>query len=103
MELRELRYFLAVVREENITRAEEIIELVEKTEQEISYDLEEVMGDIYIGGSISESVLAVAAELRNTYPGIHFHFYSGDAVDVSERLNHGSLDFAVMLDRKSVV
>ncbi len=71
-------------------RAEEIVELVEKTEQEISYDLEEVIGDIYIGGSISESVLAVAAELRNTYPGIHFHFYCGDAVDVSERLNHGS-------------
>ena len=145
MEFRELRYFLAVAREENITRAaeslhitqpslskqlmelekklgkkllirgkkkitlteegvilrkraEEIIELVEKTEQEISCDLEEVMGDIYIGGSISESVLAVAAELMNTYPGIHFHFYSGDAVDVAERLNHGSLDFAVMLE-----
>lgn len=145
MEFRELRYFLAVAREENITRAaeslhiaqpslskqlmelerklgkkllirgkkkitlteegvilrkraEEILELVEKTEHEISYDLEEVMGDIYIGGSISESVLAVAAELRNRYPGIHFHFYSGDAVDVSERLNHGSLDFAVMLE-----
>ena len=56
------------------------------------------MGDIYIGGSISESVLVAAAELMNTYPGIHFHFYSGDAVDVSERLNHGSLDFAVMLE-----
>ena len=145
MEFRELRYFLAVAREENITRAaeslhiaqpslskqlmelekklgkkllirgkkkiilteegvilrkraEEIIELVEKTEQEIRYDLEEVMGDIYIGGSISESVLAVAAELRNIYPGIRFHFYCGDAVDVSERLNHGSLDFAVMLE-----
>ena len=79
-------------------RAEEIIELVEKTEQEIRYDLEEVMGDIYIGGSISESVLTVAAELRKIYPGIRFHFYCGDAVDVSERLNHGSLDFAVMLE-----
>ena len=145
MEVRELRYFLAVAREENITRAaeslhiaqpslskqimelekrlgkkllirgkkkitlteegvilrkraEEIIELVEKTEQEISHDLEEIMGDIYIGGSISKSVLSVAAELRNAYPGIHFHFYSGDAVDVLERLNHGSLDFAVMLE-----
>lgn len=145
MEIRELRYFLAVAREENITRAaeslhiaqpslskqlmelekklgkkllirgkkkitlteegvilrkraEEIVELVEKTEQEISYDLEDVMGDIYIGGSISESVLSVAAELKNAYSGIHFHFYSGDAVDVSERLNHGSLDFAVMLE-----
>lgn len=145
MEIRELRYFLAVAREENITRAaeslhiaqpslskqlmelekklgkqllirgkrkitlteegvllrkraEEIVDLVEKTQQEISYDLEETTGDIYIGGSISESVLAVATELRNKYSGIRFHFYSGDAVDVSERLDHGSLDFAVMLE-----
>ena len=145
MEVRELRYFLAVAREENITRAaeslhiaqpslskqlielekklgksllirgkrkitlteegiflrkraEEIVELVEKTEQEISYNLEEIMGDIYIGGNASESILATAAELRNTYNGIHFHFYSGDALDVSERLEHGSLDFAVMLE-----
>ena len=145
MEIRELRYFLAVAREENITRAaeslhiaqpslskqlmelekklgkqllirgkrkitlteegvllrkraEEIVDLVEKTEHEISYDLEEIMGDIYIGGSTPDSVLSVAAEMRNIYPGVHFHFYSGDAVEVSERLDHGSLDFAVMLE-----
>lgn len=36
------------------------------------------------------SAQAVAAEFKNTYPGIHFYFYSGDAVDVLERLNHGS-------------
>lgn len=28
---------------------------------------------------------------------LQFQFYSGDATDVSERLDHGSLDFAVML------
>ena len=145
MEIRELRYFLAVAREGNITRAaeslhiaqpslskqlmelekklgkqllvrgkrkitlteegvllrkraEEIVGLVEKTEHEISYDPEETMGDIYIGGSSSESVLSAAAELRRNYPGIRFHFYSGDAMDVAERLDHGSLDFAVMLE-----
>lgn len=145
MEIRELRYFLAVAREENITRAaqslhiaqpslskqlmelekklgkqllirgkkkitlteegailrkraEEIVELVEKTEHEISYDFEELSGDIYIGGSTSETILSVAADLRREYPGVRFHFYSGDAQDVSERLNHGSLDFAVMLE-----
>ncbi len=145
MEIRELRYFLAVAREENITRAaeslhiaqpslskqimelekelgkqllirgkkkitlteagvllrkraEEIIGLVEKTEHEIRYDPEEMMGDIYIGGGSSESVLAAAAELQKRYSGIRFHFYSGDAVDLSERLDHGSLDFAVMLE-----
>ena len=145
MEIRELRYFLAVAREGNITRAaeslhiaqpslskqlmelekklgkqllvrgkrkitlteegvllrkraEEIVGLVEKTEHEISYDPEETMGDIYIGGSSSKSVLSAAAELRKNYPGIRFHFYSGDAMDVAERLDHGSLDFAVMLE-----
>ena len=145
MEIRELRYFLAVAREENITRAaeslhiaqpslskqlmelekklgkqllirgkrkitlteegvflrkraEEIIGLVEKTEQEISLDAEHITGEIHIGGNASESILSAAARLRKTYPGIRFHFYSGDAVDVSERLDHGSLDFAVMLE-----
>ena len=144
MEVRELRYFLAVAREENITRAaeslhiaqpslskqlmelekklgkkllirgkrkitlteegvllrkraEEILELVEKTQQEISSDTEDVIGDIYMGGGTPPSVLGAAAKLRERYPDVKFHFYSGDATDVSERLNHGTLDFAVML------
>ena len=145
MDIRELRYFLAVAREENITRAaeslhiaqpslskqlmelerklgkqllvrgkrkvtlteegvllrkraEEIVELVEKTEQEIRVDSEEIMGDLWIGGNICESILQAAADLREQYPGVKFRFYSGDAMDVVERLNHGSLDFAVILE-----
>ena len=141
MEVRELRYFLAVAREENITRAaeslhiaqpslskqlmelekklgkkllirgkrkitlteegvllrkraEEILELVEKTQQEISSDTEDVIGDIYMGGGTPPSVLGAAAKLRERYPDVKFHFYSGDATDVSERLNHGTLDAA---------
>ena len=108
MEVRELRYFLAVAREENITRAaeslhiaqpslskqlmelekklgkkllirgkrkitlteegvllrkraEEILELVEKTQQEISSDTEDVIGDIYMGGGTPPSVLGAAS------------------------------------------
>ena len=145
MDIRDLRYFLAVAREENITRAaenlhiaqpslskqlmelerelgkqllirgkrkitlteegvllrkraEEIVDLVEKTEHEISYDSEETMGDIYIGGSSSDSIIAAAAALRKKFPGIRFHFFNGDATDVAERLEHGSLDFAIMLE-----
>lgn len=145
MEIRELRYFLAAAREENITRAaeslhiaqpslsrqlmelerklgkkllirgkrkitlteegillrkraEEILELVEKTQQEIRSDFEEIIGDIYMGGGTPVSVLHTAAKMREIYPEVKFHFYSGDATDVSERLNHGTLDFAVMLE-----
>ena len=131
MEVRELRYFLAVAREENITRAAESLHIaqpslskqlmelekklgkkllirgkrkitlteegVEKTQQEISSDTEDVIGDIYMGGGAPPSVLGAAAKLRERYPDVKFHFYSGDATDVSERLNHGTLDFAVML------
>lgn len=71
---------------------------MEKTEQEISTDSEEIIGDIDLGGSTPASVLRVAAKLRRECPGVHFHFFSGDAMDVSERLNHGTLDFAVMLE-----
>lgn len=144
MDIRELRYFLAVAREENITRAaqslhiaqpslskqimelekklgkqllirgrrkitlteegillrkraEEIIALVEKTEQELRLDSEDIMGEIHIGGNAADSILSAAARVRKKHPGIRFYFYSGDATDVSERLDHGSLDFAVML------
>ena len=150
MDVRELRYFLAVAREENITRAaeslhiaqpslskqlmelesklgkqllvrgkrkitltkegvllrkraEEIVELVEKTEQEISSDTEDIIGDIYMGGSTPPVVLKTAAKLREEHPDIRFHFYSGDAIDVSERLDHGSIDFAVMLEPVDIV
>lgn len=144
MEVRELRYFLAAAREENIThaaetlhitqpslskqlmelekklgkklfirgkkkimlteegillrkRAEEIVELVEKTEQEISSENDQIVGNIYLGGSTPNIVLQAATQIRKKYPEVKFNFYSGDAVEVSERLNHGSLDFAVML------
>lgn len=56
------------------------------------------MREIHIGGNASESILSAAATTRKIYPGIRFHFYSNDASDVSERLDHGSLDFAVMLE-----
>lgn len=73
-------------------------ERVADYEIQTGYDFEELSGDIYIGGSASETILSVAADLRREYPGVRFHFYSGDAQDVSERLNHGSLDIAVMLE-----
>ena len=147
MELRVLKYFLAVAREENITkaaallhltqptlsrqlkeleeelgkqlmvrgsrkitltedgmllrkRAEEILELVDRTEKEVMQSDEAVSGDIYIGTGETDGVrqLARAAnQLQVRYPGIRFHIASGDAADVCERLDKGLLDFGVLL------
>ena len=145
MELRLLRYFLAIAQEENITRAaerlhisqpslskqlmeleqeigkpllvrgkrklaltedgvllrkraDEILALVEKTERELNADDAQIAGEVAIGGNPTASVLRTAASIRAAHPGIHFRFYSSDATDVTERLDHGSLDFAVLLE-----
>lgn len=98
MDIRVLRYFLAVAREENITRAAEIILLVEKTQQEISADNAEISGSISIGGIPGENVLQAATNIRKKYSDVNFEFYSSDATEVMERLDHGSLDFAVLLE-----
>lgn len=145
MEFRTLQYFLAVTKEENITRAaeslhisqpylskqlmdlenelgkqllirgkrkitltedgillrkraEEILSLVEKTESDLSANIPQISGEITIGGNPTMTVLNAAARLRSKYPDVYFQFYSSDAIDVFERLEHGSLDFAVFLE-----
>ena len=138
MELRVLRYFLAVAREESISdaaeflhitqptlsrqlmdleeelgkqllirgkrnrkimltedgmrlrkRAEEIVALADKTEAEFLAADDAVSGDVYIGCGESDAmhiIAKTAVKLRQDYPDIHFHLYSGNAEDVSERM-----------------
>ena len=142
MDIRVLQYFLAVAREESITkaaetlrmtqppfsrqlkdleeelgkqllirgskkvtltkegmllkkRAEELVELMEKTKAELTSSDENINGDIYIGCGETESIpfLAQAAqELQKKYPLIHYHIYSGDEERVMERRLLGRLD-----------
>ncbi len=147
MELRVLRYFLAVAREGNITgaanslhlsqptlsrqirdleeelghpllirkshrvaltpegvlfrkRAEEIIAMVDKTEAEFTSMQNTVGGDIYIGSGETQAIrriTRIAKALRDEYPGVHYHLYSGNAQDVTERLDKGILDFGILI------
>lgn len=147
MEIRVLRYFLTVAREETITgaaaalhmtqptlsrqirdlekelgkkllergthkitltkegfflrkRAEEIIALVDKTEGEFSSMGDTVEGDVYIGGGETRGlhlIAEAARELQKDCPGIRYHLYSGNAQDVTERLNKGLLDFGLLI------
>ena len=147
MEIRVLRYFLAIAREGSITnaanflhitqptlsrqirdleeelgqklftrsshnmtltaegmilrkRAEEIISMVDKTEAEFNSMENIVSGDIYIGGGETEAirlVAEIAQDIRKDYPGIHYHLYSGNSEDVTERLDKGLLDFGILI------
>ena len=81
-------------------RAEEIISMVDKTEAEFHSMSNVVSGDIYIGGGETEAVKLIAqivCELCSAYPEIHYHLYSGNAEDVTERLYKGLLDFGLLI------
>ncbi len=147
MELRVLRYFLEVAREENVThaaqrlhvsqptlsrqikeledelgkklftrsnysiklteegmllrkRAEDILEMADKTLEEFK-SLDEINGgDIHIGCAESNGiahVIRVIKSLQKKYPRIRYHFYSSGTDAVSERLDRGLLDVAVII------
>ncbi len=81
-------------------RAEEILELVDRTEKEVVQVDNTISGDIYIGTGETDGVRQIARlanQLQRDYPGIRFHIVSGDAVDVCERLDKGLLDFGILL------
>jgi DNA-binding transcriptional LysR family regulator len=81
-------------------RAEEIIDMVDKTEAEFNSMEETISGDIYIGGGETKAMKLIGEivkNLREDYPGIRYHLYSGNSDDVTERLDKGLLDFGILI------
>ncbi len=151
MELRTLRYFLAVAREQNMTeaanvlhvtqptlsrqmadlerqlgctlfvrtnrattltadgmrlrqRAEEIMQLVEQTEDEMGTK-REVAGVVRIGAGETQAMRVLTdafAELRRDHPRVTCQLYTGNADAVEERLERGLVDFALMIEPVNV-
>ena len=80
-------------------RAEEILNLVQKTEREITLSDQIIVGDVYIGTGETDAIriMAKAArELYKTYPGIHYHIASGNSDFVLEQLDKGLIDFGMI-------
>lgn len=80
-------------------RAEEILELVKKTENEITLSDSVIIGDVYIGTGETDGVRLLAktaGRLRKEYPGIHYHISSGNAAFVKDYLDKGLIDFGLV-------
>ena len=81
-------------------RAEEILEIVNRTEGDFNAMGENIGGSVHIGGGESKAMRLVAetiGELREEHPDIRYNLYSGNAEDVMERLDKGILDFGVLI------
>ena len=152
MEIRTLRYFLMTAREENMTRAaellhvtqptlskamksledelgrklftrhsfsirlteegrllrsraEDLVSMADKIEQEF-VSLDDITGgDIFFGLAESYQIRYLAREIRafrRQYPEVHYHITSGDTEQVTEKLDKGILDFAVLAETPDV-
>ncbi len=148
MEIRTLRYFLAVAREENMSRAadrlhvtqptlskalrsledelgkklftrhsfsislteegvllrnraEDLVSMADKIEHEFMSLDELTGGDIYFGLAESYQIRYLAREIKAfkvSCPGLRYHITSGDTEQVTEKLDKGLLDFAVICE-----
>lgn len=81
-------------------RAEEILEIVNRTESDFNSMGEVIGGSVHIGGGESRAMRLIAGlirELHDDYPEIRYNLYSGNAEDVMERLDKGILDFGVLI------
>ena len=148
MELRVLKYFLVVAREENITRAaallhvtqptlsrqlmqleeelgvklfrrgkyhiiltddgvllrrraQEIVDLAEKTEREFQRQEGVLTGEIAVGAGESSGMTRLSeamAAFRREHPLVQFSIYSATADDIKERLEKGLLDLGLLAE-----
>lgn len=82
-------------------RAQDIIELIDKTERELSGSENEINGSIYIGCGethVISLVFEVAKKLRAEHSGISFELFSGNEEDITYRLDKGLIDFGLLIE-----
>lgn len=80
-------------------RAEEITELVKKTEDEISTSDDMLAGNITIGAGETDGnrfLIKAINTLQERYPLVHFNIISGDKVMITEAIDRGVLDFGIV-------
>lgn len=80
-------------------RAEEMVRLMQMTEDEISQVKNNISGTVRIGAGESVSfhyLSRTASLLSKEHPDIRFQITSGDTQDLMDQLNNGLIDFAVI-------
>lgn len=82
-------------------RAEEILELVEKTEAEVSRREEQVEGTVSIGCGELASVKLLTeliADFSRQYPRVGFDIYTANADQIKRRMDDGLTDIGLLLE-----
>jgi DNA-binding transcriptional LysR family regulator len=82
-------------------RAEEIIDLMDKTSQEILASEAKLSGTITIGAGELASVqtmMELCGNFQEKYPQVKFEFYTATADQVKDRMERGLVDIGLLLE-----
>ncbi len=82
-------------------RAEEMVNLAERTLAEFHAPVGSINGEVVIGGGETDAMRLVARAARRVLeasPHVTFRLFSGNAQDVTERLERGLLDFGLFVE-----
>lgn len=82
-------------------RAEDLIRMADKIEQEF-VSLDDISGgELYLGLAESFQIRYLAKVIRDfktRYPNLHYHITSGDTEQITDKLDKGLLDFLVLAE-----
>ncbi len=82
-------------------RAEEIVELTEKTRREISEDNQLINGEISIGSGELASVQLISElfiSFKKKFPNVYLNLYTGNADHIKQRIDNGLTDIGILLE-----
>lgn len=80
-------------------RAEEVVELIQKAEEEIAASDDMLAGDIFIGAGETDGnrfLVKAMTAMQQDYPLVHFHIISGDKAMITEAIDRGTIDFGIV-------
>lgn len=83
-----------------VNRGTEILSLVESTTTNLIKN-DVISGQITIGGGETRAFKFIGERLhalRDNYPDINIHLYSGNADDILEKVDKGLIDFGLVID-----
>lgn len=86
-------------------RARVILELTEKTFTDLQQSEQEIHGTLKMSVAESETfreIVKIFKIINEKHPNIQFDVHSGDATDVTDRLDQGTIDFGLLVGMPSL-
>lgn len=82
-------------------RAQELVQLADKTEREFKQGEEQISGSIAIGSGETNNVQVLADIIRRfqaDYPMVQYDLYTANADDIKDRIDKGLLDIGLLME-----